>query len=373
MNGTLVRSIVVILVGVFLTRPLEGAMVTEKVFGKNSKGEKVVLYTLSNAKGSKVCVMNYGATIVQIVVPDRTGKLADVALGFDDFEPYMTKSPYFGATVGRYANRIAHGRFSLDGKDYQLACNNGANALHGGIKGFDKQIWTAEILKSDEATVRFSLVSKDGEEGYPGNFKVSVTFTFNDENELAIRYEATTDKTTIVNLTNHSYFNLAGAGNGSVLGHEVKIHSDEYTPVDASLIPTGKLVTVENTPMDFRTETAIGKRIKEVGGKPVGYDHNYVLNKGLLSDQATAAEVYEPKSGRTLKVLTDQPGIQFYTGNFLDGSFAGKGGAVYQQYAGFCLETQHYPDSPNQPNFPSVVLKPGETFKTSTTYVFGVR
>jgi aldose 1-epimerase len=339
-------------------------------FGKTPSGDEVELYTLTNASGASVSVMTWGATIVKLIVPDRHGKLGDVALGFDTFDPYPKLSPYFGAIVGRYGNRIAKGRFTLDGKTYQLAVNNGPNALHGGLHGFDKQIWKAKIVSQDQPTVEFSRVSPDGEENYPGTLTVHVTYTWNNDDELKIVYRATTDKPTVLNLTNHTYFNLAGQG--TILEHRLYLNADAFTPVDSTLIPTGEIKPVKGTPWDFLTSTTIGSRIKEVGGNPIGYDHNYVLNRGQTS-WSTAAEVYEPTTGRTMKVLTDQPGIQFYSGNFLDGSVKGKGGVAYPQYGAFCLETQHFPDSPNHPSFPSVVLRPGATFKSTTAYAFGTK
>lgn len=339
-------------------------------FGKTASGDPVKLYTLSNASGASVSVMNYGATVVRILVPDRRGKLGDVVLGFDTFGPYPGQSPYFGAIVGRYGNRIAKGRFVLDGKSYQLAVNNGPNALHGGIHGFDKQMWAVHIVSENPPSVEFSRISHDGEEGYPGTLAVHVTYTWDNHDELKIGYRAVTDKPTILNLTNHTYFNLAG--HGTILNHRLYLNADAFTPVDATLIPTGEIRPVKGTPWDFLTPTAIGSRIKQVGGNPVGYDHNYVLNKGWGA-WSTAAEVDEPTTGRTMKVLTDQPGLQFYSGNFLDGTVRGKGGAAYPQYGAFCLETQHFPDSPNHANFPTVVLRPGSTFKSATVYAFGVK
>ena len=333
--------------------------------------EPVTLYTLTNKNGVSVSIMNYGATIVKILAPDRYGKLGDVVLGFDDFRPYIHLKTYFGATVGRYANRIANGQFTLGKTVCQLPRNDGPNSLHGGLRGFDKRMWKYEPVDSDIPAVRFSRLSPDGEEGYPGNLFVSVTFSLNDDNELRIAYEATTDKVTVINLTNHSYFNLAGGG--SILGHVLTLHADAFTPVDATLIPTGEIKPVADTPWDFLTPTPIGVHLKETGGKPVGYDHNFVLQKSFFSDWSVAAEVYEPKSGRTLTVSTDQPGIQFYSGNFLDGSLTGEGDNVYRQYTGFCLETQHFPDSPNHDNFPSTLLVPGQTYKTSTVYAFGAK
>ena len=351
------------------TSAMAAPTVTVKPWGKTPDGQKVELFTLTNKNGMQVTIATYGATVIDLLVPDRTGKLSDVSLGFGSIKNYPAKSPYFGAIAGRYANR----KFTLEGKTYKLAKNNGVNHLHGGVKGFDKLVWKGEALKSANPSVKFTLRSPDGQEGYPGNLDVAVTYTLTDKNELAISYLATTDKATVVNLTNHTYFNLAGAGNGSILNHQLKIKADEFTPVDKTLIPTGKLASVEGTPMDFRKSTAIGERIKAVGGTPVGYDHNYVLSKCPLMKRALAAEVYEPSSGRFMQVYTDQPGIQFYSGNFLDGTITGKGGKTYKQYYGFCLETQHFPDSPNQPSFPTTELKPGQAYKTSTVYKFSTK
>ncbi len=357
----------------FSSHTTHASPATVQPFGTTSTGEKVSLFTLVNKNGMKVTLSNYGATVIDLLVPDRDGKLADVSLGFDTIRPYQTQSPYFGSIVGRYGNRIARGRFTLDGVTYELATNNEPNHLHGGVKGFDKRIWKGEILDTPEPSVRFTLRSNDGEEGYPGNLDVAVTYTLTNKNDLRISYKATTDKPTVINLTNHTYFNLAGAGNGNILGHLLKLNASRFTPVDATLIPTGELKKVEGTVMDFRKPTAIGARIKEVGGKPVGYDHNYVLDRAPHFGLAFAAEVTEPVSGRVMKVYTDQPGIQFYSGNFLDGTITGKGGKVYDQYTGFCLETQHFPDSPNKPNFPSVVLRPGKTYQTTTVYAFSAK
>jgi aldose 1-epimerase len=349
------------------------ADVTVKPFGTTPDGEKVLIYTLVNKNGMKVSIMTYGATVVNLYAPDREGKFADVSLGFDSLKPYLTQSPYFGSIVGRYGNRIAKGKFTLDGKIYQLACNNGENHLHGGVKGFDKQVWKSEVIKSKQPSVRFTLRSPDGQEGYPGTLDTSVTYTLTNKNQLRIEYKATTDKPTVLNLTNHTYFNLAGAGNSNILNHKLKLNADRFTPVDATLIPTGELKKIDGTVMDFRKPSAIGARIKEVGGEPIGYDHNYKLRKFLFSKNAVAAEVYEPVSGRVMTVTTDQPGIQFYSGNFLDGTITGKRGKIYNQYDGFCLETQHFPDSPNQPQFPSVVLRPGQTYQSTTVYSFSAK
>ncbi|HTJ78431.1 MAG TPA: aldose epimerase family protein [Rariglobus sp.] len=352
--------------------PVAGSQPVETTpFGKNADGQPVTLYTLKNTDGIEVGIMDYGATIVNLITPDRDGKRADVSLGFDSVEPYLTKSPYFGAIVGRFANRIKQGRFTLDGKTYQLAINNPPNTLHGGLKGFDKQMWQAKILKGAVPAVEFSRLSPDGEEGYPGNLKVTVTYALISANTLKISYEATTDQDTILNLSNHAYFNLSGQGEGTILGEELTLNASHFTPVDSTLIPTGEIAPVAGTVMDFRKPTAIGARIKQVGGDPIGYDHNYVLDKaGDGTGLQPAATVYDPKSGRKLEISTDQPGIQFYSGNFLDGSITGKAGRVYPQYSAIVLETQHFPDSPNQPQFPSVVLKPGQIFHSTSLYTF---
>ncbi len=347
--------------------------VTVRPFGETARREPVKLYTLTNKNGVSVSIMDYGATIVKIVVPDRQGRMADIVLGFDRVGPYQHQTAYFGATIGRYGNRIAKGRFELDHTTYQLPINNAPNTLHGGPRGFDKLFWKEEAVDSDEPAVRFSLLSPDGDEGFPGNLFAAVTFTLNDENELRIDYQATTDKKTVINLTNHSYFNLAGAGSGTILGQVLTLHANKFLPVDATLIPTGELKDVAGTPWDFRNPTPIGLHLKETGGNPVGYDHCFVLDKGFFSDWALAAEAEDPASGRTLQVFTDQPGVQFYSGNFLDGTLTGKDGKVYRQHDGFCLETEHFPDSPNQAAFPSTVLLPGDTYKTSTVYQFGVK
>ena len=371
------HKLLVYLVFVFLsvTLPIAAGakdnsdVVSAKSFGKTAKDEPVTLYTLTNKDGMSVSLMDYGAAVVNLLVPDRTGKLDDVVLGFESVAPYFTQTAYFGATIGRYGNRIANGSFKLGDHTYQLPKNNGPNSLHGGLNGFDKQLWKVEHKESNPPSIRFSRVSPDGEEGYPGKLSVNVTFTLTEKNQLRISYQATTDKPTIINLTNHTYFNFAGAGNRTILDHIVTLHANAFTPVDSTLIPTGKIQKVAGTPWDFQTAKPIGKDIKAVGGDPVGYDHNYVLEGGA----SCAAEVYDPASGRLMKVVTDQPGIQFYTGNFLDGTLTGKGGKVYPQYGGFCLETQHYPDSPNHPNFPSTLLKPGQVYKTTTVYAFSTK
>jgi aldose 1-epimerase len=341
------------------------ARVQKSSFGKLPDGTAVDLYALANANGLIAKVTNYGAIITELHVPDRRGEFRDVVLGFDNLPQYLKKHPYFGATVGRFANRIAKGRFTLDGQTYTLATNNGPNHLHGGLKGFDKVVWQAEPQTS--AAVKFTYTSPDGEEGYPGTLAVAVTMTLTDANELRLDYTATTDKATPVNLTNHSYFNLAGQGD--VLSHELMLAADHYTPVDSALIPTGEIKPVKGTPMDFTRPQPIGARFAQLHTQPVGYDHNYVLNAGGKA-LALAARVYEPGSGRIMEVQTTQPGVQLYTANFLDGSLTGKRGVVYRQYSAFCLETQHFPDSVNQPKFPSVILRPGQTYHHTTIYKF---
>jgi aldose 1-epimerase len=344
------------------------ATVEKSAFGTLPNGQPVDLFTLKNPNGMVVKVMTYGAIITELQAPDRQGKMGDIVLGFDNLDAYVKGHPYFGAAIGRVGNRIAKGRFTLDGKTYKLATNNYPNHLHGGLKGFDKVVWTATATATEEAAqVKFTYTSQDGEEGYPGNLKVTMTYTLNTKNELRIDYRATTDKATPVNLTNHSYWNLAGEGD--ILGHELRLFANSYTPVDATLIPVGEIRSVKDTPMDFTQPKPIGRDLKQLTNVPQGYDHNFALNS---SGQvlALAARVYEPKSGRVLEILTDQPGVQFYSGNFLDGTLTGKRGTVYQQYYGFCLETQHFPDSVNQPTFPSVILRPQQTYKTTTIHRF---
>ncbi len=330
-------------------------------------GKEIDIYTLTNSSGITTKVLTYGTIITEIHAPDRAGKNGDVVLGFDNLEQYLKGHPYFGCTVGRYGNRIAGGHFTMHGKTYQLAVNNGPNHLHGGIKGFDKVVWKAEP-QGDQA-VRFSYLSHDGEEGYPGNLDTTVLMTLTDENELRIDYTAVADQATPINLTNHSYFNLAATG--TVLGHEMMLSANDYTPVDQSSIPTGEIKPVRGTPMDFTTPKPIGSRISEVVGEKVGYDHNYVINRGGPG-LALTARAHDPLTGRVLEVHTTQPGVQFYTGNYLDGSLTGKYGVIYQQHSGFCLETQHFPDSVNHPNFPSTILRPGQTFRQSTVFKFAV-
>jgi aldose 1-epimerase len=350
----------------------EKATLQEMPFGKTPDGTPVELYTLRNANGMTAKVMTYGAILTELDVPDKNGKLGDVVLGFDNLDGYLTRHPYFGATVGRVANRIAKGKFTLDGHEYKLAVNNGPNALHGGLKGFDKVVWKAEPFNAgDSVGVKFIYRSPDGEEGYPGNLATSVTYTLTDKNELRIDYKAATDKATPVNLSNHSYFNLAGPGSGDILGHELMLAADKYTPVDDTLIPTGEIKPVKGTPLDFTKPETIGARIDQLKGEPGGYDHNFVLNSGGKS-LALAARVVEPKTGRVMEMYTTEPGVQFYTGNFLDGSIKGRGG-VYKKHQGFCLEAQHFPDSVNHDNFPSVILRPGKTYTQTTVYKFATK
>jgi aldose 1-epimerase len=346
--------------------------ISKSVFGKTPEGQVGDLYTLKNANGMEVGITNYGGRVVSILVPDRNGKMADVVVGFDNLDGYLGTNPYFGALIGRYGNRIAKAQFKLDGVVYKLAANNGPNALHGGLKGFDKVFWTVRESSENPPALELTYVSKDGEEGYPGTLTVKVVYTLEADNALSIDYHATTDKDTVLNLTNHSYFNLAGQGSGDILKQVMLLNADKFTPVDATLIPTGELKSVEGTPFDFRKPTVIGARINDdnqqlkIAG---GYDHDFVLNRkgpGL----SLAARAYDPESGRELEVMTTQPGIQFYTGNFLDGTIHGKGGKVVTRRSAFCLETQHFPDSPNQPKFPSSELKPGETYQQTTIYKF---
>jgi aldose 1-epimerase len=349
--------------------------VNKAEFGKTPEGEVVDAYTLTNSEGMEVRAITFGGVITSIRVPDRTGKLDDVALGFNGLEGYLKNPPYFGSIIGRYGNRIGRGRFTLDGKTYSLAINNRPNHLHGGIKGFDKVVWKAESFKNtDGVGIIFTHSSPDGDEGYPGTLSLRVTYTLNNKNEIAFDYEATTDKATPVNLTQHTYFNLAGEGSGDILNHVMTINAGKITPVDQTLIPTGELAAADGTPFDFRKPTAIGARIADSDTQiryGNGYDHNFVLDRngnGLV----LAAHVEEPTSGRVLEVSTTEPGMQFYTGNFLDGTLTGKSGRPYNRRTGFALETQHYPDSPNKPNFPNTILKPGETYRSKTVYAFKV-
>jgi aldose 1-epimerase len=336
-------------------------------FGQADDGSAVHIFTLTNRHGMTAKITTYGATVTELHVPDKEGKLQNVVLGYDNVKQYEAKeNPYLGATVGRYANRIAKGEFTVDGQTYKLPINNGPNTLHGGIKGLSRVNWAGETKESKEGpSVTFTYKSKDGEEGFPGNLTVHVTYTVTNDNALKIDYSATTDKRGVVNLTNHSYFNLAGPGRGDILGHELMLAADNYTPVDDGLIPTGEIKPVKGTAMDFTKAATIGSRIGEVKG---GYDHNYVLSE-KPRPLAFAGRVREPKSGRTMEVWTTEPGVQLYTSNFMDGSVKGIGGA-YNKHAAFCLETQHFPDSPHHPNFPSTIISPGEEFKSQTIYKF---
>jgi aldose 1-epimerase len=354
----------------------ENAVNEKTLFGKLLDGREVFQYTLANKSGATLKVINFGAIVTSLTVPDRNGKCEDVILGYDSLQGYMNGSSYFGAIVGRYGNRIGKGQFILEGKKYQLATNNGENHLHGGKIGFDKVFWDAKIIPdSTGQSIELTYVSRDGEEGYPGTVTLSVTYTLTDKNELRVAYKGTTDKTTILNPTHHSYFNLSGSFNQTILDHLLTIEADSFTPVDIGLITTGKILDVVNTPMDFRTPTAIGARINDqfeqlIFGK--GYDHNWVIRNYTKGKVRKAAEVYEQKSGRLMTVYTDQPGLQFYSGNFLDGASKGKG-VSYQLRTGLCLEAQCYPDSPNKPEFPSVTLKPGEVYLQTTIYQFSTK
>jgi aldose 1-epimerase len=351
--------------------------ISKHSFGKTADGQNIDLYTLRNAHGVEARITNYGGILVSLKVPDRNGKFDDVVLGFNDLDTYLTKNnPYFGAIIGRYGNRIAKGQFTLNGVEYKLAVNNGENHLHGGIKGFDKVVWTGREMKTNAGpAVVLTYLSKDGEEGYPGNLNVRVVYTLTNNNEIKIDYSATTDKDTVTNLTHHSYFNLAGEGNGDILNHLVTINANRFVPTDAGSIPTGELRKVAGTPFDFLKPMAIGARINQddeqlkLGN---GYDHTWVIN-GRAGTMRLAATAYEPGSGRVLQVWTTEPGVQFYTGNFLDGTLTGKSGKVYARRNGFCFETQHFPDSPNQPSFPTTTLRKGQTYKSTTIYRFSTR
>ena len=340
-------------------------------FGRTPEGDEVLLYTMTNAKGLRARITNYGAILVSLEVPDRHGKLDDITLGFDRLDQYIAQRVYFGATVGRYANRIGNARFVLDGVEYKLAANNGPNHLHGGIKGFDKAVWKpVEVTAAeDRAWARLSYLSKDGEEGYPGNLRCTVTYTLTNDDELRIDYEAQTDKKTVLNLTNHTYWNLAGPGAGDILRHELMLNATQFTIVDKGLIPVGVTASVVDTPLDFLAPRTIGSRLRQLRN---GYDHNLVLN-GRPDTLKFCARVREPAGGRIMEIATTEPGVQLYTGNFLDGSVIGKGGKPYGKHAGFCLETQHYPDSPNKPTFPSTSLVPGKKFISTTVHKFAAK
>lgn len=359
-----------------------GPAFEQDTFGKMPPGKKgdpgpvVTRYTLVNKNGMVVKCIEYGAIITEIHTPDKNGKMADVALGFDKLDDYLKGHPYFGTNAGRCGNRIAKGKFTLDGKEYTLATNNAPNHLHGGNAGFDKKFWKGEpSLTATGPSVKFTYTSPDGEEGYPGRLSATVSYTLTDNNEIVIDFRATTDKTTICNLAHHSYFNLAGHNAGDIKGHEVTIAAKNYTPTDDTLIPTGKIEPVAGTAFDFTKPKAIGTDLQKAGGKPAGYDLNFVLDKGLTGRPELAAKVTEPKTGRVMEVYTTEPGLQFYTGNFLDATNKGKGGAVYNQYNGFCMEAQKFPDSINKPEWKdksNVILKPGDTYKQTTIYQFGV-
>ncbi len=358
------------------TRNQGGEMrIDKQLFGKTIEGASVYLFTLTNRNGAMAQITNYGAIVVSLSMPDRNGNMGDVVLGYDNLADYIKDKAYFGAIVGRYGNRIAQGKFKLNGVEYTLATNDGENHLHGGVKGFNKVVWNAEEVKNDSSVgVKLTYLSKDGEEGYPGNLYVTVIYTLTNENALRIDYTATTDKPTVVNLTHHSYFNLAGAGVGDILDDVLMINADKFTPVVKGLIPTGELRDVAGTPIDFRTPTVIGARIDQADNQLAlgpGYDHNWVLNDwdGSLR---LAVTLFDPKSERFMEVFTTEPGMQFYSGNFLDGSITGKAGKIYKFRSALCLEADHFPDSPNQPNFPSVVLRPGETYTQTTIYKFSV-
>lgn len=372
---SLVVALAASLVGVAMTAEA-GTQIERRTWGKNAADQEVELFTLSREGAPTVAVTSHGAYIVSILAPDRDGNVVDVTLGYADLAGYLADGSYLGAVVGRYANRIARGELTLDGQTYTLARNNGPNALHGGPQGFHRKLWTPRILEREGGeALELTYVSADGEEGYPGTLTASVTYSLTADGGLRLDYSATTDAPTVVNLTNHAYFNLAGEGSGAVLGHELQLESDTFTPVDDTLIPTGELRPVEGTPFDFRTPVALGARIDDpdpqlqAGG---GYDHNFAI-QGEAGTLRLAARVFEPASGRVLEVLTTEPGLQLYSGNFLDGTVVGKSGRPYQKRGALCLETQHYPDSPNQPAFPSVVLRPGDTYEQTTVFRFSTR
>ncbi|MDP6523723.1 MAG: aldose epimerase family protein [Kiritimatiellia bacterium] len=356
--------------------PQFGGTIEVAPYGKLADGSEVEIYTLTNGHGLEAKIITYGGIVTSLKVPDRDGKLGDIVLGYDKLDDYVRNNPYFGCLVGRYGNRIAKGKFSIDGKEYTLATNNDANALHGGLKGFDKAVWKARPAKTGNGpSLELIYLSKDGEEGYPGNLSVKAVYTLTNKNGLRLDFEARTDKPTVCNLTHHSYFNLANAGKSTILDHEVTIEADKFTPVDEGLIPTGKTPLVKGTPFDFSTPHTIGERIGVENQQlkyGAGYDHNWVL-RNQDGDLALAATVVEPKTGRIMQVLSTEPGLQFYTGNFLDGSNVGKSGTVYNHRAAFCMEPQHYPDSPNHPEFPTTLLKPGQTYKNTIIYRFSAK
>ena len=358
------------------TTPKSTGTIGHASFGQTQDGTSVEIYTLHNSKGAEARIMTYGGIVQSLTMPDRNGKLADIVLGYDNLQGYIDKTPYFGALIGRYGNRIGGGKFTLEGKNYTLATNNGPNSLHGGIKGFDKVVWhaaEAEVGK-DGPELELTYLSKDGEEGFPGNLNVTAVYTLTDDNALKLTFTATADQPTLCNLTHHSYFNLSGQGNGDILGHIVYINADSTTPVDSQLITTGEIKPVDGTPFDFRKPTAIGARINDPDQQlqyGPGYDHNWVINKPL-GQMGPMARVVEPTSGRVMEVWSTEPGLQFYAGNFLDGTIVGKGGVTYQRRTGFCMEPHHYPDSPNKPLFPTTELKPGQTYHNTIEYKFSV-
>jgi aldose 1-epimerase len=346
-------------------------MVTKEIFGTH-EGKEVYLLTLTNKAGNVIKLTSFGAKINIIEVPDKNGNKENITFGYDTFEKTLAGDPYFGSVVGRFANRIANGKFTIEGVEYNTPQNDGSNTLHGGPKGWHSVVWTAEVLEGDVPAVKFSYVSPDMEEGFPGTVNAEVTYTWTDDNEIIMDYKCATDKKTVINITNHAYFNLHGAGNGDILDHEVVLKASAFTPVDSVMIPTGEIRPVAGTPFDFTTPHLIGERITEKYDQLVlglGYDHNYVLD----NKEEVDVTVYEPISGRVLEVITDEPGMQFYTGNFLDGTQIGHGGKVYNYRTGFCLESGHYPDSPNQPEFPSTILNPGDVYESTTIYRFSVK
>ena len=363
------------LTGCYTMTNIYKGTITKADFGSAPDGTPVEIYTLRNTHGMEAKIMTYGGIVTSLKTPDRNGNYADVVLGYDNLDGYLKSSPYFGALIGRYGNRIAFGKFTLDGNTYTMATNNGANTLHGGLKGFDKVVWTAKPMPTDHGpALILTYISKGGEEGFPGNLAVTAIYTVTEDNELRLQFTATTDQKTVCNLTHHSYFNLRGSGD--VLGHVVYINADKFTPVDAGLIPTGELRPVKGTPFDFTTPTAIGARINQTNDDQIvfanGYDDNWVLNK-QTNELSLAASVYEPTTGRTMEVWTTQPGLQFYSGNFLDGTLTGKGGWTYQFRDGFCMEPQHFPDSPNHPEFPTTELDPGRKYQANIIYRFSAK
>jgi len=352
----------------------EGSAMKKEIFGTTPDGKTAYLYTLENHNGMKARITNYGGIVVSLFVPDKSGELDDIVLGYDSLSGYINNnSPYFGALIGRYGNRISRGKFTLNGKEYTLATNNGPNHLHGGLMGFNKVVW--DVDEKPGRSLALTYFSKDGEEGYPGNLSVKVVYTITDKNELRIEYSATTDMPTVINLTHHSYFNLAGAGKGDILSHELMINANRFTPVDSTLIPTGESRNVKGSPFDFRKPQSVGERINDNDEQlryGRGYDHNFVLNRGA-KDLKLAARVFEKSTGRLMEVFTTEPGVQFYSGNFLDGTNIGKNGISYKHRYGLCLETQHFPDSPNKPQFPSTVLNPGKKYSSTTVYRFSAK